>query len=181
MPISRFSLHSAPAEKKFLTLCTALLFLGSLAGTLCAVLQCRNTPPELPPLSALSVQIVSRGIPGLLLTDVLFSSLILFLALVRCAEAVYPVLFAVKGFCIAYLIFLFVFVFRSGGFLFAASVLLFHSFLLLPLQFSTAFFLGFLQDRVRRKCVTFTAANAAALLLCLVFDRCLLPEMLSVF
>lgn len=181
MTVSDTSFRALPAEKSFLRLIFAVTLLGGLAGCGCGYLQCKDTHAVMPALSALCVQFSARGTMGLILTDIFFSVLIVALSFFPCRRLLYCALFFVKGFCICCLIFVFVYFYQSSGFLFAAAVLMFHSFLLLPLQLLAVFYFGFRHNGDALMRFPLASFLALVLLVCIIFDSVLLPKVLSLF
>lgn len=160
----------------------ALLF-GGLTGTLLCLLRFRTQNDFLPTLRDLSLTVSSRELRQIVMTDILFSLLVLFVSFFFQGNAVRSTLFFLKGFCCCYLCTLFVISYQTRGFLLAASLLLLHSFLLLPLQLTTAVTLAASSDgtQVRSKQIQLAAINAAAILICIFLEQYSVPLLLSRF
>lgn len=126
-------------QKQFLFQNLFLMILGAIAGTLLCRFRYQINDAPMLSLQEVSLFISQRNIRSLILTDVLFSVLILIVSLLDQRRFFYWTLFFLKGFCISYFVFLFLCFYRFGGFLLAVCVLLLHSVLLLPLQLLTAF------------------------------------------
>ena len=182
MVCKKISLPYEIRKKNFLFQNILLIILGGVLGASFSLFYCLDTETVPITLQELSLFVSQRDIFSLILTDALFSSLILICSFFGQKKICYCILFFLKGFCISYLSFLFLRFFHVHGFLFAFLVLLFHSFLLLPLQLVTAFVFSVRPpDRDGRRCfISFLALNSCSVLFCAVLERfcfLLLPSM----
>lgn len=164
--------------KRHTYLIVLFMIFGGLVGTLFAFAQCRAGSVSLPSVSELSFQICSGSIFRLLTVCCLFSLLVVLAGCTGVRTFSYGALFFLKGFSIAFLIFVFSYFYRSQGLMIAASVLLFHSFLLLPLQIISA--VSLLPDCQLRsaKVVSLSLLNAVGCFTCMFCERFLLPHLL---
>lgn len=181
--MKKVKLHQQLAGSKFLTWILSLMCLGGLTGTLLAWLHCRSSVITLPSLHELSLFVSSRDLKQLLLTDAMFSVLVLAAALFGRRTLAYLSLFFLKGFCISYLSFIFIFHFQARGLFFAGSVLLFHTVLLLPLQILTAFLFSYYSGSAmpKKQLAALLVSHAAAIIVCAVSEQFALPTFFSRF
>lgn len=158
-----------------------VLLLGGFSGMMLARFQCTSSDICLPSLHDFSVAVSGRHLISLIAADSLFSVLLLLCSLSGYKKALFFCLFFLKGFCISYFIFLFVYFYQAHGLLFAASVLLLHSFFLLPLQLTSVYLLQSDAEGEQRKnhFPTLCALNLAAAFLCAVIEYYSLPAIFS--
>lgn len=181
MVYTKFFSKKLSTEKSTGIIFFLVLLFGGFCGVTLSFFQCTASYVSLPTLQQLSCVISKRQIVSLIATDSVFSILLLLCSISGHKKAFFLVLFFLKGFCISYFIFLFVFFFRAQGFLIAFSVLLLHSFLLLPLQLTTAYFMlnEHHSDHHKTGFPFLCASNLAAALVCAVLEYYLLPAILN--
>lgn len=171
---------SFKVEKKLLFSVFFVLCAGGLTGSLFALLSGRAEAVTVPSLHQLAVSVSTRSLRQLLLTDVLFSLLLLFCTVFFRRSCLQLVLFFLKGFFISYLCVLFVYYFHARGFLFAAAVLFFHSFLLLPLQIVSVIAPAVRPTPQQRKrsLRAYCSLSFAAVFVCALLEQTALPWIL---
>ncbi len=173
--------HKISTEKSTGMIFFLALLTGSILGVFFARFQCLASRVCLPPVQELSLAVSQRHLISIIAVDSVFSILLLLSSFAGHRKAFCLSLFFLKGFCISYFIYLFVFFFQAHGFLIAFSVLLLHGFLLLPLQLTSAYLL--LLDRPSKQRNTSISvlciSNLAAALLCAVLEYFALPAIFT--
>ena len=174
------SLKSELHSKQHTYLLVLAIIFGCLIGTVFAFVQCRADMIALPSLPSLCVYFSSRSVLNILTVCCLFSLLLLLAGCTGFRLLSFGILFFLKGFSAAFLIFVFAFFYHSQGIVIAAAALLFHSFLLLPLQMVSAVSLMLERQPAKSKFAALSAINAAAAFACFLCERYLLPSLIYI-